>query len=119
MNFIKKSILVILLLSVSVTSFGQNLKKMAEKRAEEASVYVAEKMNFNDAQKAFLYEVLVVKFESNMKQTRGKELSKEEKQSIYKAANKKATTKLKAQFSSEEIKEINKYQQEANKKAKK
>lgn len=118
MNLIKKSILVVLLVATSISAFAQK-KSMAEKRAEQATNYVAEKMSFNDGQKAFLNEVYLEKFGSVIKQTQGKELSKEERKPIYQAANKAAMTKLKEQFTMAQIKEINKYQQEANKQAKK
>jgi len=139
MNFIKKSIFVLLLISVSASSFAQKKKSAAEKRAVIATDYVAEKMSLDTDKKAFVYDVLLDKFSSNLSQLSGKNLSQEEKKAIFKASNssnlsqlsgknlsqeekkaifkasnKVATKKLKEIFSAEEIKQINKYQIESN-----
>ncbi|MBG7629141.1 MAG: hypothetical protein IZT56_01795 [Bacteroidetes bacterium] len=114
MNFIKKSIFVLLLISVSASSFAQKKKSAAEKRAVIATDYVAEKMSLDTDKKAFVYDVLLDKFSSNLSQLSGKNLSQEEKKAIFKASNKVATKKLKEMFSAEEIKQINKYQIESN-----
>jgi len=119
MNFIKKSILVILLLSISISAFAQK-ESVAEKRATIATDYIAEKMNLDADKKSFVHEVLVEKFQSNMAQTKGKNLTSDEKKVIFKGSNGIAMKKLGEKFTKEEVKQINKYQLEAHKiKAKK
>lgn len=119
MNFIKKSIVIVLLISVSVASFAQKKDSSVQSKATVATEHITKKMNLDADKKAFVYAVMYEEYGTVIGKIRGKGLAKEEKKSIFKAANDVANKKLKEQFSNEEIKLINKYQQESNKLGKK
>lgn len=119
MKAIKFTILVLVLSLWSVQGFSQHKKSTHQKRAEAQTAYIADKMDLNEDQKTFVYEVLIKKFKMNTDQLKGKELTQEQKRAIYKETNKKTRVLLATKFSKEEIDRINKLQSEANKMRKK
>jgi|LGVF01.1.fsa_nt_gb hypothetical protein len=114
----KKVILFILLFGI-LTNVNAQKQSRAAKKATAQTDYVAQKMKFNDAQKLFLHNVLLERYESVAKQIKGKDLSKEEKKSIYKKTNTVMTERLTAEFSKDEIKHIKALLKEHNQSKKK
>lgn len=114
-----KKIIIFILLFSFLTTVNAQKQTHQVKRAIAQTDYVASRMNFNDAQKLFLHNVLLEKFEETSKQIKGKDLSKEEKQVIYKKTNKVMNDKLSAEFSNKEMKDIKALLKEYNQKKKK
>ena len=78
----------------------------AEKRAKEASAFIASEVNLNQEDSDFTYTVLLEKMTSTAEQINGKNLSKEEKKAIYGASHKETSKRLSAHFSADKVKEI-------------
>jgi len=114
----KKFILFILLAGFLTTANAQKMKGQ-EKKAKAETEYVTTKMNLNTKQASFLQAVLLEKYASISKQTKGVDLTKEEKKAIKKNIGKQTKAKLMTQFSKNEVKEIYGYIKEYNKNKKK
>ena len=82
----RKLIITILFMSVSVVTFAQNIPANILKKATAASEYIASELNFDENQKKDIFTILSEKYDSNRKKIRGKDLSGEERQKIYKAS---------------------------------
>ena len=89
------------------------------KRASAQADYVAQKMNLDDSQKAFLLESLTEKMERTSAKVKGKSLTDEAKKKIYNESNALFVKKLSAKFMDNEIKQIRslirEYQKQRNK----
>lgn len=114
----KKIILFILLFGFLNTVHAQK-QSHQEKKAETNADYIAGEMNFDKDQKIYLFDALLEKYKGTSKQIKGKDLTKEEKQVIYKKYNKELNTKLSAKFSKNDIKEIKAHLKTQNEKMKK
>jgi hypothetical protein len=101
----KKVILFVFALGLFANVNAQKKSNSEVKLAKNVSA-IAEEMDLNKDKETFLYNTLLEEKKHRMSQIKGKELSKEEKKVIVKAAKKDTTKKLKAQFSSEEIKQV-------------
>ena len=82
----RKLIITILFMSVSVVTFAQKIPANILKKATAASEYIASELNFDENQKKDIFTILSEKYDSNRKKIRGKDLSGEERQKIYKAS---------------------------------
>ena len=102
-----------------LTNVNAQKQSKAAKKAIAQTDHVAQKMNFNNAQKLFLHNVLLERYESAAKQIKGKDLSKEEKKAIYKKTNELMNEKLTAEFSKDETKQIKALLKEYNQSKKK
>ena len=112
-----KKIILFFLLCGFLTSANAQKQSYQEKKASTNADYIADEMSFDDAQKTFLYSVLLEKYEGTSKQIKGKDLSQEEKQVIYKKSYKDTVDKLSEKFSKDEINEINALLKKQNQKA--
>ena len=82
----RKLIITILFMSLSVVTFAQKIPANILKKATAASEYIASELNFDENQKKDIFTILSEKYDSNRKKIRGKDLSGEERQKIYKAS---------------------------------
>lgn len=114
-----KKIILFILLAGFLTTANAQKKSYQEKKANENTSYIADKMDLNKDKKAFLHEVLLEKYVNTSKQINDNDLSKEEKQVIYKASYKETSKKLTKEFTKEEVNEIFAILKEQNKKNKK
>ena len=101
----KKVILFVFVLSL-FTNVNAQKKSQLEVKLGKSVAAISEEMDLKKDKETFLYNTLLEEKKSKMSQTKGKELSKEERKVIVQAAKKDTTKKLKKQFSSEEIKKI-------------
>tara|TARA_B110000003_G_scaffold83922_1_gene85883 strand:+ start:22793 stop:23143 length:351 start_codon:yes stop_codon:yes gene_type:complete len=115
----KKFIITILFLSISLTTFGQKTPSYIVKKATAASEYIAAEMNLDENQQKNIYTILSEKYDSNRKDIRGKNLSNEEKQKIYKASFTKTKQYLSEKFTMKEVNMINRLHRDWQKKNKK
>ena len=73
----RKLIIIILFMSVSIVTFAQEIPKQIVKKATAASEYIASELNFYENQKKDIFTILSEKYDSNRKKIRGKDLSSE------------------------------------------
>ena len=104
----RKLIIIILFMSVSIVTFAQKIPANIIKKATAASEYITAEMNFDENQKKDIYIILSEKYDSNRKKIRGKDLSSEEKQKIYKASFIETKNNLSEKFTMSEVNMINK-----------
>lgn len=115
----KNLILFITLFGIITTGFSQK-KSNFEKRAKRSSNAIANEMNLDKEQTAFLYEAILERQQRNFNQIKGQELTKAAKKEIYQASHKTMNDKLSNKFTKAEIKKINgiiRAQQEKKKKS--
>ena len=104
----RKLIITILFMSISVVTFAQKIPANILKKATAASEYIASELNFDENQKKDIFTILSEKYDSNRKKIRGKDLSSEEKQKIYKASFIETKNNLSEKFTMSEVNMINK-----------
>ena len=104
----RKLIITILFMSVSVVTFAQKIPGNILKKATAASEYIASELNFDENQKKDIFTILSEKYDSNRKKIRGKDLSGEERQKIYKASFIETKNNLSEKFTMSEVNMINK-----------
>jgi hypothetical protein len=104
--------LFVLFVSFSLTCFSQKTPSYIVKKAKAASEYLSNELQFNEQQKSDLYSIFLEKYETTRRKIQGKNLSKEDKQVIYR--NSFITTKqaLSEKFSNKEVNTINKLHRE-------
>ena len=90
--------------------------KFAAKRSANAVEYISSKMDLSEANMVFLKETLYDKYASNASKIRGKNLTQDEKKSIYRAAYKETRDLLMTVFSKEQVNMITKFERESNQK---
>jgi len=115
----KRLVILVLFLSFSLNSYAQKTPTYVIKRATLASEYISSKMSFNESQKKDLYTILLYKYDSNRKSIKGKGLSQEERQKIYKASFNETKKSLLEKFSMKDVNMINKLHREWQKNNKK
>ena len=104
-----KKIIIAVILFTAVSIHAQKKKKnYIEKRAKTISEHIITEMNLTKDQAIFLEDILYEKYSSNASKIRGKNLSKEEKKEIYRAAFIETRKKLSEQFSKKEVAQISK-----------
>jgi hypothetical protein len=104
----RKLIITILFMSLSVVTFAQKIPGNILKKATAASEYIASELNFDENQKKDIFTILSEKYDSNRKKIRGKDLSGEERQKIYKASFIETKNNLSEKFTMKEVNMINK-----------
>ena len=104
----RKLIITILFMSISVATFAQKIPANILKKATAASEYIASELNFDENQKKDIFTILSEKYHSNRKKIRGKDLSSEEKREIYKASFNETKNNLSKKFTMKEVNMINK-----------
>lgn len=102
----KKIYFLIMLCGFVITAKAQK-QSYQEKRATTNTQIICDKLSLNETQKSYIYSVLIQKYEETAKQINGKDLSDEEKKTIYINIGKVTYEKLAQKFSKDEIKEIN------------
>ena len=103
-----KKIIIAVILFTAVSIHAQKKKNYVEKRAKTISEHIITEMNLTKDQAIFLEDILYEKYSSNASKIRGKNLSKEEKKEIYRAAFIATRKKLSEQFSKNEVTQISK-----------
>ena len=106
-------------MSLSVVTFAQKIPANILKKATAASEYIASELNFDENQKKDIFTILSEKYDSNRKKIRGKDLSGEERQKIYKASFIETKNNLSEKFTMKEVNMINKLHREWQKNNKK
>ena len=103
-----KKIIIAVILFTAVSIHAQKNNNYIEKRAKTISEHIITEMNLTKDQATFLEDILYEKYSSNASKIRGKNLSKEEKKEIYRAAFIATRKKLSEQFSKKEVTQISK-----------
>lgn len=115
----KNLLIVFLFIATSFTVNAQKKNAYADKLAKGSSEYCAKELSLNSAKQDFLYTEMYTRIVANQKEVSGKNLTKEEKQAVYKKTHKAFMKALSAEFSKDEIKQIVKLNQEYTKSLKK
>ena len=103
----KKIIIIAVVLFTTVSIHAQK-NNYIEKKVKIVSEHIATEMNLTKDQAAFLAVTLYEKYSSNAGKIKGKNISKEERKEIYRAAFITTKEKLSEQFSKKEITQISK-----------
>tara|TARA_B110000285_G_scaffold180709_1_gene203808 strand:+ start:571 stop:927 length:357 start_codon:yes stop_codon:yes gene_type:complete len=111
-----KKIIALILFCGFLSTTNAQKQSYQEKKATTNAQNIADKLDLKDSQKTILYSILLGKYDETSRRIKGKDLSNEEKQVIYKKSFKETNDKLSALFSREEINEINALLKEQNKK---
>lgn len=108
----------ILILFLTFTTQAQEPTKYQKGRATLFSTYIADKMDLNDNQEKIVYNVMLERVvNANAKIRANKDMSKEEKQAVYKAEFSNAQKKLAAEFGQKQAREMMLLSNEARKNA--
>ena len=108
----KKIILAFLFTIISFFAEAQE-NKFAAKRTANAIEYISSKMDLSESNIEFLKETLYNKYSTNASKIRGKDLTQEEKKSIYRAAYKETRQKLMSVFSNDQVNMISRLERES------
>ena len=108
----KKIIFAFLFTIISFFAEAQE-NKFAAKRTANAIEYISSKMDLSESNIEFLKETLYNKYSTNASKIRGKDLTQEEKKSIYRAAYKETRQKLMSVFSNDQVNMITKLERES------
>lgn len=108
----KKIIFVFLFTIISFFAEAQE-NKFAAKRTANAIEYISSKMDLSETNIEFLKETLYNKYSTNASKIRGKDLTQEEKKSIYRAAYKETRQKLMSVFSNDQVNMITRLERES------
>ena len=108
----KKIIFVFLFTIISFFAEAQE-NKFAAKRTANAIEYISSKMDLSESNIEFLKESLYNKYSTNASKIRGKDLTQEEKKSIYRAAYKETRQKLMSVFSNDQVNMITRLERES------
>jgi hypothetical protein len=85
-----------LLLLFSFNSNAQNNYQI--KKATSFSEHAATQLDLSDEDQKFIYDTYIAKFMNDRENIFGKDLSKEERQAVYKASSKKLRQSMKVRF---------------------
>jgi inner membrane protein involved in colicin E2 resistance len=114
----KNLITCICLIVFAFVTQAQQPTKYQKGRATLFSTYIADKMDLNDNQEKMVYNVMLERVvNANAKIRANKDMSKEEKQAIYKAEFSNAQKKLAAEFGQKQAREMMLLSNEARKNA--
>jgi hypothetical protein len=87
--------------------------KFATRRAANAIDYISSNMDLSQSNIEFLKETLYNKYSTNASKIRGKDLTQDEKKSIYRAAYKETRQKLMSIFSNDQVNMITRLERES------
>ena len=114
----KNLITFICLMAFSFMAQAQEPTKYQKGRAALFSTYIADKMDLNEEQENLVYNVMLERVvNANAKIKANKDISKEEKQAIYKAEFSNAQNKLAAEFGEKQARKMMLLSNEARKNA--
>ncbi|MDB4134266.1 hypothetical protein N9596_03610 [Flavobacteriaceae bacterium] len=85
-----------LLLLFSFNSNAQNNYQI--KKATSFSEHAATQLDLSDEDQKFIYDTYIAKFMNDRENIFGKDLSKEERQAVYKTSSKKLRQSMKVRF---------------------
>ena len=85
-----------LLLLFSFNTNAQNNYQI--KKATSFSEHAATQLELSDEDQKFIYDTYIAKFMNDRENIFGKDLSKEERQAVYKASSKKLRKSMKVRF---------------------
>ena len=85
-----------LLLLFSFNSNAQNNYQI--KKATSFSEHATTQLDLSDEDQKFIYDTYIAKFMNDRENIFGKDLSKEERQAVYKASSKKLRQSMKVRF---------------------
>ena len=108
----KKIIFAFLFTIISFFAEAQE-NKFATRRAANAINYISSNMDLSESNIEFLKETLYNKYSTNASKIRGKDLTQEEKKSIYRAAYKETRQKLMSIFSNDQVDMITRLERES------
>ena len=111
-------IILIFMLFFAATTQSQEPTKYQQGRATLFSTYIADKMDLNENQKEFVYDVMLQRvMNANVKIKANSNMSKEDKQAVYKAEYANAQQKLAAEFGPKQARKMMTLGNEARKNA--
>ncbi len=102
----------------ALTAQAQEPTKYQKGRATLFSTYIADKMDLNEDQEKVVYNVMLERVvNANAKIKANKDISKEERQAVYKSEYKNAQEKLAAEFGAKDARKMMTLSNEARKNA--
>tara|TARA_B110000444_G_C18774719_1_gene564330 strand:+ start:61 stop:417 length:357 start_codon:yes stop_codon:yes gene_type:complete len=103
-----------------ISTYAQNYTKYQMNRATMFSTYIAEKMELNETQQQFIYEVMLARVYNSNATIKSQNLTAQaDKQAVYKSEYKKAQEKLATEFGIKEAGKMMNLSNEARKNAEK
>lgn len=112
--------LLIFLLTVGMyfSTYAQNYTQFQIKRATMFSTYIAEKMELNETQEQFVYDVMLARVYNSNERIKSQNLTAQaDKQLVYKSEYKTAQEKLAVEFGVKDARKIMTLSNEARKNA--
>jgi hypothetical protein len=114
----KKIIFSIFFLSFCFVANAQDYTKFQMNRAAMFSTYVAEKMELNETQQQFVYDVMLARIYNSNATIKSQNLTAQaDKQVVYKSEYKNAQEKLAAEFGAKDARKMMNLSNEARKNA--
>ena len=114
----KKIILSIFFLCFCFLANAQDYTKFQMNRAAMFSTYVAEKMELNETQQQFVYDVMLSRVYNSNATIKAQNLTAQaDKQAVYRSEYKKAQQKLAAEFGAKDARKMMSLSNEARKNA--
>ena len=116
----KKIIFSITAIAFSFCAQAQDYTKFQMNRATMFSTYIAEKMELNETQQQFVYDVMLARVYNSNATIKAQNLTAQaDKQAVYKSEYKKAQEKLAAEFGAKDARKMMTLSNEARKNAEK
>ena len=114
----KKIIFSIVAIAFSFCAQAQDYTKFQMNRATMFSTYIAEKMELNETQEQFVYDVMLARVYNSNERIKSQNLTAQvDKQVVYKSEYKNAQEKLAAEFGVKDARKIMTLSNEARKNA--
>ena len=114
----KKIIFSIFFLSFCFAANAQDYTKFQMNRAAMFSTYIAEKMQLNETQQQFVYDVMLARVYNSYATIKAQNLTAQaDKQAVYKSEYKNAQEKLAAEFGAKDARKMMTLSNEARKNA--
>ena len=115
---INKSLLILFTIAFSFTAFAQDYTKFQTQRATMFSNYIAEKLELNESDQKFVYDVMLARVYNSNAKIKSKNLTAmEDKRAVYSAEYKIAQQKLADEFGAKMARKMMSLSNEARKNA--
>lgn len=102
------------------SNYAQDYTKFQIKRATMFSTYIAEKMDLNETEQQFVYDVMLARVYNSNATIKAQNLTAQvDKQAVYKSEYKNAQEKLAAEFGAKKARKMMTLSNEARKNAEK
>ena len=102
------------------SNYAQDYTKFQIKRATMFSTYIAEKMDLNETEQQFVYDVMLARVYNSNATIKAQNLTAQaDKQAVYKSESKNAQEKLVAEFGAKKARKMMTLSNEARKNAEK